>query len=119
MWLYPTTSPILGDYGIFAQCDLSSKCLSISLRNARFAVSFDSMSSNTTLISSTLTSTQDWVHLAVVYDATLYQQQIYVNGRIDSISVGMIAPYQGTSPGLITTIGRSSSLAYGTTYFQG
>ncbi|CAF0861427.1 unnamed protein product [Rotaria sordida] len=119
VWLYPTSSPILGDYGIFGQCDSNSKCLSISLRNARFTLSFNSMNTNSTLIGSRIISNQDWTHLTVVYDAVLYQQQIYVNGLIDAVSNGIVAPYQGTSSGLITTIGKSSSSAYGTSYFQG
>ncbi|CAF4338065.1 unnamed protein product, partial [Rotaria magnacalcarata] len=60
-----------------------------------------------------------WIHLAVVYDATLYQQQIYVNGIIDIVSNGIVAPYQGSTTGVVTTIGRTISSAYGTTYFNG
>ncbi|CAF2967279.1 unnamed protein product [Rotaria sp. Silwood2] len=119
VWLYPMSSPILDDHGIFCQCDSNSKCLSISLRNARFTLSFDSMNTNSTLIGSTLISNSDWTHLTVVYDAVLYQQQIYVNGRIDAMSNGIVAPYQRTSSGLTTTIGKSLSSAYGTSYFQG
>jgi hypothetical protein len=118
-WIYPTTSSTLVDYGIFCQCDSSLKCISISLRNARFTLSFDSMNTNNTLSGSTVTVIQDWVHLTVVYDAVLSQQLIYVNGRIDAISHGMVASYKGTSSGSVTTIGKTSSSAYGSSYFSG
>jgi hypothetical protein len=41
------------------------------------------------------------------------QQLIYVNGRIDAVSTGMVKPYQGTPAGITTTtIGFSSSYFY-------
>ncbi|CAF1165985.1 unnamed protein product [Rotaria sordida] len=48
-------------------------------------------------------TSNEWTDVTVVYDATLYQQQIYVDG----VSLSS------------TIIGRTSSLAYGTAYFQG
>ena len=118
-WIWPGNN-VLPDYGIFSQCDSNSRCLSISLRNGRFTVSFDSLNaSNITLTGTTVLSVGDWTHLTVVYDAVLLQQQIYVLGLIDGISRGIVTPFQGTSSGSVTTIGRSSSFAYGTTYFQG
>ncbi|CAF4158262.1 unnamed protein product [Rotaria sordida] len=92
--------------------------MSLNLRNARFVLSFDSMNSNNiTLTGSTLVSSNEWVHVTVVYDATLFQQQIYVDGQIDALSNGIVNSYQGVSLSS-TIIGRSSSLAYGTGYFQ-
>jgi hypothetical protein len=119
VWLYPQTS-LSGDYGIFGQCNSNLKCLSLSIRNGRFTLSFDSMnSSNITLTSSSLVALSDWTHLTVAYDSTLLQQQIYINGIIDAITNGKVAPYAGTSSGSVTTIGRSTSSAYGLSYFVG
>lgn len=120
LWLNIGGSVLLADYGIFCQCNSNSKCLSISLRNGRFTLAFDSMNTNNyTLASSNVVIANTWTHLTVVYDATLYQQQIYINGRIDAVSHGTVAPFTGTSSGSLTTIGRSLSSAYGTSYFQG
>ena len=119
VWVFPLTS-LTGDYGIFGQCDIDLKCFSLSLRNGRIALSFDAMNAtNNTLTSSSLVILSDWTHISVIYNATLAQQQIYINGRVDAASIGTIAPYAGTSSGSITTIGRSISSAYGLSYFQG
>lgn len=119
VWLFPTTS-LAGDYGIFGQCDVDFKCFSISLRNGRIALSFDAMNTtNNTLTTSSVVILSDWTHVTVVYNATLVQQQIYINGRVDATSIGTITPYTGTSFGSIATIGRSMSSAYGFSYFQG
>ncbi|CAF1102680.1 unnamed protein product [Rotaria sordida] len=118
-WLRPGTINTSTDFGIFSQCDSNSICMSLSLRNGRFVLSFDSMNSNNiTLTGSSLVTSNEWVHVTVVYDATLYQQQIYVDGQIDALSNGIVNSYQGVSLSS-TIIGRSSSLAYGTAYFQG
>jgi hypothetical protein len=112
--------PFPSDYGIFGQCDSNSVCLLVTLRNARITLSFDSMNiNNNTLVSSTVFSNNRWYHVTIVYDATLSQQQIYIDGRIDAVSRGMVSSYQGTSSGAVTTIGRSLSLASGYTYFNG
>lgn len=119
VWVYPQVS-LAGDYGIFSQCDSNSKCLSLSLRNGRVALSFDAMNTtNNTLASSSLIILSYWTHVTVAYNATLFQQQIYINGRIDAITTGTVSPYAGTSSGSITTIGRSASSAYGLSYYQG
>jgi hypothetical protein len=111
---------LVADYGIFGQCDSNGNCLAISLRNGRFALSFDAMNpNNITLIGSTINQQNNWIHLAVVYDAVLYQQQIYVNGQIDAVSRGIVSPFSVTSTSAITTIGRAISFAYITTYFVG
>lgn len=118
-WLYITIGSLVGDIGLFSHCDLTSKCLSISIRNARITLSFDSMKTNSTFVGSTLMPSGSWNHVAVVYDSTLYQQQIYLNGVIDVVSSGTVSPYQASSSTFVTTIGRSVSSAYGTTYFTG
>jgi len=118
-WLRPGTINTSTDFGIFSQCDSNSICMSLNLRNGHFVLSFDSMNSNNiTLTGSTLVTSNEWTHVTVVYDATLYQQQIYVDGQIDALSYGTVNSYQGVSLSS-TIIGRSSSLAYGTAYFQG
>jgi hypothetical protein len=119
-WLYLTGTSLVNDYGIYSQCDFNATCLSISLRNGRFTLSFDSMNvTNSTITGNTLVSLKEWTHLSVVYDAVQYQQLIYVNGRIDSESEGIVAPYRRSYSNYTTTIGRSKSFAYGTSYFQG
>ena len=119
VWLRPRSLSISNDYGIFSQCDSNSTCLSLSIRSLHITLSFDSMNTNNSLVGSTRIATTEWIHVTVVYDATLYQQQIYVNGKIDSLSYGIVNSYQGISSSSTTTIGRTTSLAYGTTYFDG
>ncbi len=121
-WLF--TPPAItnpSDFGIFGQCDTNSICLSLSLRNGRITLSFDAMNSaNTALVgASVISTTNSWVHVTVVYDATISQQQIYVNGKIDAVSHGIISSYQGVSSGAVTTIGRSISYVYPLSYYTG
>ncbi|CAF4107369.1 unnamed protein product [Rotaria sp. Silwood2] len=119
-WLYPGSTNTSGDFGIFSQCDSSWICLSLNLRSTRFVFSFDFMNAtNKTLIGSSSVTLTEWVHVTVVYDAILFQQQIYVDGQIDAVSSAMINSYQGDSSSSTTTIGRSSSFGRGTSYFQG
>jgi len=74
---------------------------------------------NNTLIGATVMSSTLF-HVTAVYDATKFQQRIYVNGRIDAVSYDIVNSYQGMSSGSTTTsIGRSSSFAYSTSYFNG
>ena len=120
LWVYIFGVTLTADYGIFGQCDSNNICLSISLRNGRFSLSFDAMNpSNTTLTGNTINAVGYWIHLAVVYDMNLYQQQIYVNGQLDAMSNGRVTPFQGTSSGAVTTVGRSVSSAYNISYLQG
>jgi hypothetical protein len=122
VWISPTT-PMLTEYGIFNLIGSNNKSLLISLRNGRFTLSFDSMNANNVALTGATVVTPSgnpvWIHVAVVYNAALYQQQIYVNGIIDAVSNGMVAPFAGTSSGSITTVGRCLSSAYGTSYFTG
>ena len=120
LWINPTITSTSGEMGIFGQCDSSSICFSLSLRNARVGVSFDSKNNNSSpLIGSTLITANSWTHLTVVYDAVLRQQQIYVNGGIDAVSNGLVSPYLGSSSGSVTTIGRSAMVSSGFAYFDG
>ncbi|CAF3733168.1 unnamed protein product [Rotaria socialis] len=119
-WINTGGLSMTNDYGIFSQCDSSSICLSLNFRNGRLVLSFDSMNANNnTLTGSTLISDSDWVHVTAVYDAVLFQQQIYVNGLIDALSSGIVSAFQGGSTSATTTIGRGSSYSYGTTYYNG
>ena len=120
LWIYPTITNTSGEMGIFGQCDSSSICFSLSLRNARVGVSFDSKNNNSSpLLGSTLITGNVWTHLTVVYDAVLRQQQIYVNGGVDAVSNGLVSPYRGSSSGSVTTIGRSAMVSSGFAYFDG
>ena len=119
-WLYLGSGAVVGDLGIFGQCDLNNICLTLSLRNGRFVLSFDSMTTdNNTLVGTSILASQKWTHVTVVYDAVLFQQQIYVNGHIDALSHGLVAAYRGTTAGSIATIGRTLSFAYSSSYFPG
>jgi hypothetical protein len=107
------------DFGIFAQCDAYNVCMSLSVRNLRLTFSMNSMNtSNMTLTGATLITGSVFYHVAIVIDATKYQQLIYVNGLLDVLSGGMAYPYQGSGT-VITTIGRSNSFAYPNSYFYG
>ena len=120
MWIYPLNTNTSAEVGIFGQCDSSSVCFALSLRNARVSVSFDSINSNVSpLVGTTLIIGTYWTHVSVVYDAVLRQQQIYVNGRIDAVSYGMVNAYSGSSSGSVTTIGRSAMVSSNFTYFDG
>ena len=119
VWIYTGAVNISGELGIFGQCDSSNVCLSLSLRNARFALSFDAMNANATpLLGSTLVTANVFTHVTAVYDATLLRQALYVNGLLDARSYGSVAPYRGSSSGATTTIGRTASTA-GLQYFNG
>ena len=120
VWIYPYTYGNPSDFGIFSQCDSNFICFLLTLRNGHLTLSFDSMNTNNnTLIGSSMITPNIWYHIAVVYDAVLFQQQIYVNGRSDAVSRGIVTAYQGSSYGTVTTIGKSVSLAAGYTFFNG
>ncbi|CAF2105178.1 unnamed protein product [Rotaria magnacalcarata] len=68
---------------------------------------------------STLIPYWNWIHAAVVYDITIYQQLIYFNGIIDTVSKGIVTPYQGSSSLASTTIGLGKSAAFAVTSFYG
>lgn len=71
MWLYLVYNTQV-DYGIFSQCSSNSICLSLSLRNGRITLSFDSMNNKSNLlIGSTSLQPSIWIHVTVVYDAVL------------------------------------------------
>jgi hypothetical protein len=119
MWLNPSSVVGQVDYGVFDQCGSDLICLSLSIRNARVTLSFDSLNnSSRKLYGSSVLNNNNWVHVAVVYDAIKFQQMIYVNGLIDALSTGIVSPYQGTSLGATTTIAMSSSLGYQPSFFQ-
>ena len=119
-WFLISGSGTSVDYGVFSQCGADLICLSLSIRSGRIILSFDSMNSTgNLLIGSTVTSVSYWHHVTVVYDAIFRQQLIYVNGKIDAMSSGMTDPYRGTSSGVTTLIGRSSSFNYPLSNFHG
>ncbi|CAF1552607.1 unnamed protein product [Adineta steineri] len=118
-WLWPTTMSSTNDLAIFGQCDSNSRCLSLSIRSARFALSFDSMNTSSIVLMGTSVVQNSWVHVTVVYDITLFQQRIYVNGRIDAVSNNIVNPFQTISSVSATTIAKTSSSAYGTSYYSG
>lgn len=123
LWLLPISvgagSGLPDDFPIFGQCDASLTCLLLTFRSGHIQLSFDSMGTNTTLISSSLLVNGYWVHVAIVYDITTYQQLIYVNGIIDAVSQGTTMPFQGSSSGAVTTIGLGRSAAFSVTSFSG
>ncbi|CAF1538704.1 unnamed protein product, partial [Adineta steineri] len=118
-WLLPTSMSSTNDLAIFGQCDSNSICLSLSLRSSRFALSFDSMNTGNIVLMGSSVITSGWVHVTVVYDITLFQQRIYVNGRIDAVSNNIVNPFQTISSVSTTTVAKTSSFAYGTSYYAG
>ena len=120
VWVYFSSMSLAADMAIFSQCDPNSICLTLMIKNARFVVSFDSMNSSSYLLGTTVLSINSiWVHATIVYDATLRQQQLYVNGRIDAISSGSVDPYRGTLQGSIATIGRHPNITSGFVFLDG
>ena len=120
LWLFVSSFASSNDFGLFGQCDAYNVCLSISLRNGRVATSLDSMNpSNSMLIGATVIIINAFTHITVVYDEAFSQLRIYVNGRIDAMSSGLVRSYQGNSENLVTTIARSSSFGYSNSYFVG
>ena len=117
--LYDNSS---SDYGVFGHCGSVDRiCFSLSIRNNRVALSFDSNNVNgKLLLGSTLVPFYIWTHITVVYDANALQQLIYVNGRIDVVSQGLVYPYWGTrSSGTTSQIGFMSSVGYPASYVYG
>ncbi|CAF4259446.1 unnamed protein product [Rotaria magnacalcarata] len=80
---------------------------------------FNSLTINVTLTGSTLIPYWNWIHAAVVYDITIYQQLIYINGIIDTVSEGTVTPFQGSSSLASTTIELGKSAAFAVTSFYG
>jgi len=118
-WIYPNT-PAWPEHGLFSQCDWNFTCIAITIRNNRVIFTLDSMNSNSiSLMSSTLLTQSDWAHIAVVYDSTKSQLLIYISGRLDAFSNSPVSPYKGSLLGSITTIGKSQTYAYNTSYFIG
>ena len=119
LWFFLNTANLSVDLGLFGQCDPYNVCLSLSIRNGRITFGLDMMnSSSVPLIGSTLMPAYSWTHVAVTYDATLFQQRIYVNGLIDAISNGMVPSYRGVTFSSTATISRSMS-SLGTSYLTG
>ncbi len=121
VWITPVTPTggVQDDYGIFQQCDANQICFILTLRFGHIQLSFNAFGSNPLLISSELIPYNWWTHVAIVYDAVLFQQLIYINGVLDTKSIGMVQPYQGSSISSNTTIGLTKSLAYNLSYFSG
>lgn len=118
-WLYPTTLTVGGEFGVFGQCDTSSVCLLLSLRSARVTFSLDSMNATGTTLIGTSVISSNWVHVTAVYDIARLQLRIYVNGRIDAVSSGIVSSFRGNTSSSTTTIGRTSSAAIGTSPYVG
>lgn len=122
VWILMYNDNSTTDVGIFYQCgSVDNICLSLTIRNNHVILSFDSMNStNQPLIGSTVVPLSVWNHITIVYDAIALQQLIYVNGRIDAVSEGMVSPYQGTPAGTsTTTIGHSSLFTSPSSYWYG
>jgi hypothetical protein len=100
--------------GIFGQCDSSSttdKCLSLTIKDQRLHLGFnnDDLDGITRLSTSSIT----WHHVAFVYDYTLMQQSIYLDGVLEATTgaSGVPAgPYKGTTGSV--TIGWTTTGGY-------
>jgi hypothetical protein len=58
-------------------------------------------------------------YVTIVYDTATLQQLIYIDGRINTLSNGIVQPYQGSSVALISTISLIKSFGYSSSYFHG
>ncbi|CAF1633714.1 unnamed protein product, partial [Didymodactylos carnosus] len=116
VWINTATISIsnnnLSDNAIIGQCDslTADKCLSLALRNGRVLMSFY----GNDLSGSTVLTVGRWYHIAYVYDYTVSNQIIYVNGVLDGSQISN--PYLGTVGNL--TIGTSMLLT-SNNYFDG
>lgn len=119
VWIYPTIMSIAVEMAIFSQCDPTAICFTLSIRNARLAMSFDSMNTSSFLLGTAVLARDTWIHVTVVYDAALRQQQMYVNGRMDAISTSPIDPYRGVTLGSVATVGRYPNTTSGFFFFDG
>ena len=98
-WIYPTAFPNLQDHSIFGLCPLASnyECLYLTIRltsggyTLYFGLYGDDCPGNT------LVSTNEWIHVAFVFDTNSYTQRIYINGKLDVIRAAS-GPFKA-SPG--------------------
>ena len=125
MWLCPYWAGGSADFGIFGQCGPNGtgtdRCFSLSIRNYRIQLSFDSMGTTNVLTGITvLIPLYIYFHVAVVYDASQFQQRLYLNGKLEVQSTGKIQPFQGGPVSRVTTtLMMSSSTNYLSSYFSG
>lgn len=82
IWIYPMSMKSSGtNCGVFGQCQMRNEnyCLHIELRSAKpyFGFYLNDCPGITNLTNNT------WYHLAVVYDAVLQTQTIFLNGNVD------------------------------------
>lgn len=122
VWIVLYADNSTADAGIFYQySSMDNICFTLTIRNNHVLLSFDSMNPNDEpLISASIVITGVWTHITIVYDAIALQQLIYINGRVDAVSEGMISLYRGTSAGMTnTTIERTSLFIFPTSYWYG
>lgn len=85
-WLYPTAFPNSNDHIIAAMCPNATNdtCLILSIRknNTNCYLYFGFY--NESLSGAITMSTNQWVHVAFVFDISAYLQKIYINGALDN-----------------------------------
>ena len=107
-WIF--SSSLVGDNGIFSQCQCSScqdQCLHLIIRNARMYMGFtldDLVGVNTVPLNS-------WTHVAYVYDYSTRTQLIYLQGVLDN-SKTSAGPYQGQSGSIVIGSSHLSSSSF-------
>ena len=99
------------DRGILSQClsAITGQCLELSIRNRRLYFSFF----NDDVLGATILVVGQWYHVAFVYDYSLMQQSVYLNGILDGSTWGsarLAGPFKGTL--VDTLIGRAPSGYY-------
>lgn len=112
MWLYWTTYGSL-ENGLFGACtqSIGSRCMFIQIRpynKIYFGFFFDDTIGITTLPLNT------WFHIACVYDYTLQQRSVYLNGILDGVGT--------TNKRLMVksaNVSLGSALTGGYTYYGG
>ncbi|CAF4408370.1 unnamed protein product [Rotaria sp. Silwood2] len=103
-WIYPISFSSSTEYGIFGQCQSTSTnlCLHFAVRSNKLFCGFYSND----VPGSTTVTTNQWIHVACVYDSTTMTQQVWLDGNLDgSHSASAYSGLWG-----ITTIGATFEL---------
>lgn len=112
LWFYWTLSSS-SDFGLFGQfhSQANDQSLHYQIRNNLLQLAFF----NDDLMGNTSVQTNQWYHVAFVYDYITSKQSIYLNGI--NIGIRSSAPYQGTSGDIV--IGKTEQIPGAPNYFNG
>jgi hypothetical protein len=112
-WIKPTGYPNPSDFSIVGLCPIrtTNYCLHINIRNQKlyFGFYFNDVQGGTTIL------LNQWIHAAFVFDATVNNQTIYLNGFQDGQNT-VSSVLRVTSGNF--TIGTNEGVALPYNYFQ-